>query len=80
MQSEKLRVLVLGGGASLEHEVSLNTAQKIFENLRPDRYEATLATITKDGTWLIPSFLPMEAHQAAPLLHEIADVVFIALQ
>ncbi|MEK9175081.1 MAG: hypothetical protein AAB795_00650, partial [Patescibacteria group bacterium] len=79
MHSEKLRVLVLGGGPSSEHEVSLNTAKKIFENLRPDRYDVTLATITKDGTWLIPSFLPTETHQAVPLLHEIADIVFIAL-
>lgn len=77
--SEKLRVLVLGGGPSAEHEVSLNTALNIFDNLRPDRYKATLTTITKDGIWLIPSFLPMEAHQAVTLLHEIADVVFIAL-
>ena len=79
MHHEKLRVLVVGGGPSSEHEVSLHTAQNVFDNLRPDRYEATLATITKDGTWLIPSFLPMEMHEAMPLLRDITDVVFIAL-
>lgn len=79
MHHEKLRVLVVGGGPSSEHEVSLRTAQNIFENLRPDHYDATLATVTQDGIWLIPSFLPMETHEIAPMLRDIADVVFIAL-
>lgn len=79
MHHDKLRVLILGGGPSAEHDISLKSAQNIFENLHPDRYEPILATITKDGMWLIPSFLPMEAHDAVPLLRGIADIVFIAL-
>ena len=31
MHRDKLRVLVLGGGPSAEHEVSLKTADQIFQ-------------------------------------------------
>ncbi len=51
MTPKKLRVLVLCGGQSSEHEVSLNTAAKVLENLDVNKYEPSLATIQKDGRW-----------------------------
>ncbi len=48
-----LRVMVVFGGRSGEHEVSLASARAIIETLKKnDRYEIVPAGITKDGLWL----------------------------
>ncbi|OGF74429.1 hypothetical protein A3J56_00500 [Candidatus Giovannonibacteria bacterium RIFCSPHIGHO2_02_FULL_46_20] len=79
MQSKKLRVLVLGGGPSVEHEVSLRTAQMIYEHLDRALYEPRLATITKDGAWLIAPFPPLGEEEAVSKIKSVADIVFVAL-
>ena len=48
-----LRVGVLFGGRSGEHEVSLVSAASVIRGLDPDKYEAVPVGITKDGHWLI---------------------------
>ncbi len=55
MTSEKkrLRVGVLFGGRSGEHEVSLASAASVVRGLDPDKYEAVPIGITKEGHWLI---------------------------
>jgi len=45
-----LRVLVLAGGLSAEHEVSLKSAEGVLEAAP---FEAELAVIAKDGRWLL---------------------------
>ena len=49
----KLRVGVLFGGRSGEHEVSLASAASIIRGLDPQKYEAVPIGITKEGHWLI---------------------------
>jgi len=51
---EKLNVVVLRGGPSAEHDVSLATGQMVFEALDKEKYNATAITISKDGKWLLP--------------------------
>ncbi len=48
-----LRVGVLFGGRSGEHEVSLASAASVIRGLDPDKYEAVPIGITKDGHWLV---------------------------
>ena len=50
--NKKIRVGVLFGGQSGEHEVSLVSAQAVLKNLDPQRYEAVPIGITKEGRWL----------------------------
>jgi D-alanine-D-alanine ligase len=45
----KLRVGVIYGGRSGEHEVSLASAAAVFKNLDPGRYDAVPIRIEKDG-------------------------------
>ena len=52
---KKLRVGVIYGGRSGEHEVSLASAAAVFQNLDPERYEAIPIRINKDGRWVLPS-------------------------
>lgn len=51
---KKLRVAVLFGGKSTEHEVSLASARNIASALDPKKYEVLLVGITKSGQ-LLPS-------------------------
>jgi D-alanine-D-alanine ligase len=51
MTSPKLRVAVLFGGRSAEHEISLLSARFVVESLDPNRYETVLVGIDKDGRW-----------------------------
>lgn len=47
----KIRVAVLYGGRSGEHEVSLLSAASVLRYLDPSRYEAVPIGIGKDGRW-----------------------------
>ena len=49
---KKLRVAVLFGGRSGEHDVSLMSARSVLAALDPERYEVTQVGITLDGEWL----------------------------
>ncbi len=50
--AEKLRVGVIFGGQSGEHEVSLVSAQGIMEAMDKERYEIIPVGVTKEGRWL----------------------------
>jgi D-alanine-D-alanine ligase len=52
-EKKRLRVGVLFGGRSGEHEVSLASAASVIRGLDPDKYEAVPIGITKDGHWLV---------------------------
>ncbi|MEO5729121.1 MAG: D-alanine--D-alanine ligase A, partial [Byssovorax sp.] len=49
----KLRVAVLFGGRSAEHEISLLSARNVVEALDRDRFEPVLVGIDKNGRWLL---------------------------
>ena len=48
---KRLRVAVVYGGRSGEHEVSLRSAAAIIANLDPERYEVVPVAIGKEGRW-----------------------------
>jgi len=51
--TEKLRVAILFGGRSAEHEVSLQSAKNVLAAMDKDRYEVVLIGIDKDGQWYL---------------------------
>jgi D-alanine-D-alanine ligase len=51
-EHRKLRVGVIFGGRSGEHEVSLMSARSVLSVLDPHRYIVTQVGITREGTWL----------------------------
>src|SRR6185503_10996270 len=53
--TQKLRVLVLFGGRSAEHEISLLSARFVVEALDPERFEPLLVGIDKQGRWQLES-------------------------
>ncbi len=62
---KKLRVGVIYGGRSGEHEVSLASAAAVFSNLNPERYDPVAIRIEKDGRWTLPTQPPRVASAAA---------------
>ena len=52
----KLRIAVLFGGRSAEHDVSVLSATNVMRALDPARYDAVPVFITRDGKWLLSSF------------------------
>src|SRR5271170_2839252 len=50
---KRLRIGVLFGGRSGEHEVSLASAASVIRALEPEKYEAVPIGISKDGRWLV---------------------------
>ena len=85
--SGRVRVAVLMGGRSSEHDVSVNSARSVIEALDPDRYEALPVVIGRDGRWELGSgnggrsvaeTLPVPAAKAPATLGEV-DVVFPVL-
>jgi D-alanine-D-alanine ligase len=56
----KLRVGLLFGGRSVEHEVSIASAHSIFRALDPARYEVHLVAVDQGGRWHLapPSVAP----------------------
>lgn len=54
-EKHKLRVGLIFGGRSGEHEVSLASAESVMANLDPEKYEIVPLGITKAGSWLLAS-------------------------
>ena len=51
--SRRIRVAVLAGGRSSEHEISIASARSVVEALDPGRYETVVVGIARDGRWEI---------------------------
>lgn len=54
--STKLRIAVLFGGRSSEHDVSVMSATNVMRALDPRKYDALPVFVTREGQWLISSF------------------------
>ncbi len=89
--SPRLRVAVLAGGRSSEHEISLASAASIAAALDPERYDVHTIEIGRDGRWELPR--PADTRELAagpagtlpvptdgsPAALAAFDVVFVAL-
>src|SRR5579863_971781 len=61
-EKKRLRIGILFGGRSGEHEVSLLSAASVISALDPEKYEAVPIGISKDGRW----FAGTAAHKMLP--------------
>lgn len=53
--SDKIRIGVIFGGRSGEHEVSVRSARSVIEQIDGDKYEVVPMAIGKNGRWLSPA-------------------------
>jgi D-alanine-D-alanine ligase len=74
----KTIVGVIFGGRSVEHEVSIITAQQVMENINKDKYEVVPIYISKAGEWFSgPALLAMESFKDPDKLLAGLDKVFL---
>ena len=66
---KRLRVGVLYGGRSGEHEVSLASAASVFANMDRTRYEPVAIRIEKDGRWALADRPPATMSAAEVIEH-----------
>jgi D-alanine-D-alanine ligase len=50
---KKLRVALLFGGRSAEHDVSLMSAANVYRALDPERYEVVAIAVARTGVWML---------------------------
>src|SRR3989344_3998671 len=53
--AKKLRVGLLFGGRSAEHEISIISARNVADALDPDAFEVVPIGIDREGKWLTPA-------------------------
>src|SRR5687767_5134202 len=73
MKTEKIRVAVLYGGRSPEHEVSLQSAANIIQYLDPAHFEVVPIGIDKEGHWFLGNEVfakSLENNRVSRLEHE----------
>ncbi len=65
---KRIRVAVLLGGRSSEHEISLASARSVLEALDPERYDCVTVEIGRDGRWELGTGNDHGARSAAETL------------
>lgn len=81
MAGDKIRVGVLCGGRSGEHEVSLLSAKSVISAIDRKKYEVVVIGIYKDGSWALMSesnFLINANDPNKIALSEIGEDIFIS--
>jgi len=68
----RVRVGVLCGGKSAEHEVSLQSAKNIVEAIDKEKYEVVLIGIDKEGRWHVGEASSFLIHADDPKLIELS--------
>ena len=72
---KKLRVAVLYGGRSGEHEVSLQSAASVINHLDRSRFEIVPVAIDKQGRWHLNDISLLEGKKSLPVFKDAPRVV-----
>ncbi len=77
--ANKIKVAVVFGGRSVEHEVSIVTAMQVFENINREKYDVTPVYIDKSGRWLVDDKLKkIDNFKNLKLGVKVAEYIFEA--
>ncbi|MCH9704209.1 MAG: UDP-N-acetylmuramate--L-alanine ligase, partial [Chlamydiae bacterium] len=69
-EPKRWKVAVLAGGCSPEHEISLRSAQFVFDSLDEKLYERELIVLPEDGSWSEEALFSLrQAEVALPIMH-----------
>lgn len=70
----QIRIGIIFGGKSGEHEVSIVSAFNVSRALDPSKYQVTMIGIDKTGRWCLPSKAEIDANIAAPRKFDLTKV------
>jgi D-alanine-D-alanine ligase len=71
--ARKIRVGILFGGRSAEHEVSLQSAKNIIDAIDANKYEVVLIGIDKKGQWHLNEHSPFDLPVAESSMRELRE-------
>jgi D-alanine-D-alanine ligase len=77
----RITVLLLFGGESSEHEVSISSARNVFAALDDTKYEVALCYIDREGKWWLLENMtdPIDTSGASQLLPELGMGSFVTI-
>ena len=70
---KKLRVGLLFGGKSVEHEISIRSARNVFQQMNRSRFDPVLIGITKKGNWHLLNSIDQPIDTGIPLNLSLSD-------
>lgn len=70
----KQHVVILFGGKSGEHEVSIVSALSVYQALDKSKYDVTMVGIDKTGRWLLPDQSLLLAQKENPRLIKLNEI------
>ncbi len=80
MKAQKIRIGILCGGKSAEHEISLISAKSVIEALDKEKYEIHIIGIDKSGAWHLRDNAHFLNHAEDPkLIHLSGEKTTVAL-
>ncbi len=80
-ESQKIKVAVLYGGRSGEHEVSLKSATSIIKNLDKNKFEVIPVAIDKQGQWWLNDFAELPFNEdLSVVLNSSQKLSFVELR
>src|SRR4051812_5128350 len=73
------QVLLLFGGESSEHEVSISSAQNVIAAINKDKYDVTPCYIDRDGKWWLVEDVrnDIDLHDRPQLLAQLGGEGFV---
>ncbi len=79
MKNKKIRVAILFGGKSAEHEVSIQSAKNVYNSLDKKKYDVSLIGIDKKGDWhLCPEQYLLDASFSQQKVLDAMDTVSLS--
>ena len=77
--SDRTHLVVLFGGRSAEHEISIQSARNIIAAADPKKYDVVPIAITKEGRWCVGALPPAaNGHAAIDTPPEVAFALALA--
>jgi D-alanine-D-alanine ligase len=77
MMKRRLRVALLFGGRSAEHEISIQSARNIVEAIDRKKYQVALVGINKKGEWYLCEALPVRGARLTEFKSSRQKVVLV---
>lgn len=76
---DRLKIVIIFGGKSAEHEVSIESAKNVFQALDDNKYEPTLVFIDNQGNWHRVEEEIFENTQNMPVASEHTNTIRLEL-
>ena len=75
----KKRIVIICGGKSVEHEISVQSTKNVIEEIDKKKYQVILLGITKKGSWVVFSDSNILSEKNLKIIEESSDNVRVTI-